>query len=416
MELVLAAAGLVFAGVGLAATVRFVRSRRGSPATRSPVPADEVAIGDLDPGSLIGGLVDDAPGPTAYDRLVRIASWIFLFMTAVIVGSSNLWPDTAPAIYVLLGLTGFFVLLVHDILPPTALGSLRHATEGLVAIVMATVLVILTGGHASPFFFTFPLIVGATSLVVQSRSTLIMAVAAIVGYLAAAYAGSGNPTAAQLATTAVNLTALLLLAYVGTVIGSDQRRTRDAAIRLSAMDPLTGLYNRTLFFAAIDREIARSARSGRGFCLLMLDLDELKAINDRHGHHAGDAVLRAIADRIRGGVRKIDIAARYGGDEFVALLPETDPTGGWVLAEKIRLSVAGLSVQGLGRAPTVSVGVVAYPRDGESVDALMIQADQAMYVSKRSGGNRVAGPTSDPTAAPTTALESEPAEVTARSV
>ncbi len=228
---------------------------------------------------------------------------------------------------------------------------------------------------------------------------------------------SGNPTSTQLATTAVNLTALLLLAYVGTVIGTDQRRTRDAAIRLSAMDSLTGLYNRTLFFAALDREIARSARSGRGFCLLMLDLDELKAINDRHGHHAGDEVLRAIAERIRGGVRKIDIAARYGGDEFVALLPETDPTGGWVLAEKIRLSVAGLSVQGLGRAPTVSVGVVAYPRDGESADALMVQADQAMYVSKRSGGNRVAGPTSDPTAVPTTRPSNhEPAEVTARSV
>ncbi len=110
-------------------------------------------------------------------------------MTAVIVGSSGLWPDTAPAIYVLLGLTGLFVLLVHDVLPPTALGSLRRATEGLVAIVMATVLVILTGGHGSPFFFTFPLIVGATSLVVRSRSTLIMAVAAIVGYLVAAYAG-----------------------------------------------------------------------------------------------------------------------------------------------------------------------------------------------------------------------------------
>jgi diguanylate cyclase (GGDEF)-like protein len=142
--------------------------------------------------------------------------------------------------------------------------------------------------------------------------------------------------------------------------------------------------------------MARSARSGRGFCLLMLDLDELKAINDRHGHHAGDAVLRAVADTIKTGVRRIDVAARYGGDEFVAHLPETDPTGGWVVAEKIRLTVASISVPGMDRPPTVSIGVVSYPRDGQTVDDLMISADQAMYASKRAGRNRVAGPTTEP--------------------
>ncbi len=421
MELVLAATALVLAGAGTAVVVQPIVVRRARLGGQAVAASDEAGPGDLDPGFLIGGIVDDPSGsPTVYDQIVRIVAWIFLVSTAVIVGTSGLWPDTAPAIYVLLGLSGLFVLIVHDILSAATMGSLRYAIEGMVAIVVATVLVILTGGHASPFFFTFPLIVGAASLVVRSRSTLIMAVVAIVGYLIAAYVGSGTPTPPQLATTAVNLMALLLLAYVGTVIGSELRRSRDAAIRLSATDSLTGLFNRTLFFAALDREIARSARSGRGFCLLMLDLDELKAINDRHGHHAGDAVLRAIAERIRSGVRKIDVAARHGGDEFVALLPETDPTGGWVLAEKIRLSVAGLNLPDLGRAPTVSVGVVAYPRDGQSVDELMIKADQAMYVSKRAGGNRVAGPTSDPSDAPavdlTAGLTTGPKGAPARSV
>ena len=148
---------------------------------------------------------------------------------------------------------------------------------------------------------------------------------------------------------AVNLTGLFLLAYVGASVGREQRRARDAAIRLSTIDSLTGLYNRTFFFTALEREIARGDRSGRAFCLVMLDLDDLKAVNDRFGHFAGDQVLRGVADIVRSGVRKIDVAARYGGDEFVALLPETDPTGGWVLAEKIRLTVAE---QGLpGRRP-----------------------------------------------------------------
>ena len=158
----------------------------------------------------------------------------------------------------------------------------------------------------------------------------------------------------------------MLLAYVATVIAREQRRARDAAIRLSTIDPLTGLFNRTFFFAAVEREIARSARSGRGFCLLMMDLDDLKEINDRHGHFFGDRVLRGVGEVIRSGGRRIDTAARYGGDEFVVLLPETDPTGAYVLAEKIRQGVAELSVP-IGAStiqPSISIGVVNYPDDG----------------------------------------------------
>jgi len=343
--------------------------------------------------ALIGGLVG-RPGEdrAAYDRIVRIVSWAFLLATAVIVGSSGLWPETTPGIFVLLGLAGGFVLLIHDLLPPAALGAAKYVLEGTVALTFATFLILLTGGYDSPFFFTFPLIVGAAALVVRPPATFVLAMAATVGYVVATTLGSGPPAPVQVATVAINLVALLLLAYVGSVIGREQRRSRDAALRLSAVDPLTGLFNRAFFFAAIEREMARSARSGRGFCLLMLDLDELKAINDRAGHHAGDAALRAVADTIRGGIRQIDVAARYGGDEFVALLPETDPTGGWVLAEKIRLGVAAREIEDLADSPTVSVGVVAYPRDGATADALMISADRAMYASKRAGRNRVAGP------------------------
>ena len=350
----------------------------------------------IDQAALIGGLVG-RPGEdrATYDRIVRIVSWAFLLSTAVIVGASGLWPATTPAIFLLLGMAGAFVLLVHDLLPPATLGAAKYVLEGTVALTFATLLVLLTGGHESPFFFTFPLIVGAAALVVRPTATFVLAMAAAIGYIVATSLGSGPATPVQLATVGIDLTALLLLAYVGSVIGREQRRSRDAALHLSAVDPLTGLFNRSFFFAALEREMARSARSGRGFCLLMLDLDELKAINDRAGHHAGDAALRAVADTIQGGIRRIDVAARYGGDEFVALLPETDPTGGWVLAEKIRIGVTGRAIEDLVEPPTVSVGVVAFPRDGASADALMISADRAMYASKRAGRNRVAGPTSE---------------------
>ena len=177
------------------------------------------------------------------------------------------------------------------------------------------------------------------------------------------------------------------------VIAREQRRTRDAAIRLSTVDPLTGLFNRNFFFAAIGREIARCARSGRGFCLLMMDLDDLKAINDRLGHHHGDRVLRGVGEVVADGVRRIDTAARYGGDEFVVLLPETDPTGAFVLAEKIRLGVNAMAIDLAvpGSHPSISIGVVSFPGDGRSADELMISADDAMYASKRAGKDRVTG-------------------------
>jgi diguanylate cyclase (GGDEF)-like protein len=177
------------------------------------------------------------------------------------------------------------------------------------------------------------------------------------------------------------------------VIAREQRAARDAAIRRSTIDPLTALFNRAFFFAAIEREMARSARSGRGFCLLMMDLDGLKEINDRLGHFHGDRVLRAVSEVIASGVRRIDTAARYGGDEFVVLLPETDPTGAFVLAEKIRLGVRSMPIElpGGGPRPSLSVGVVSYPDDGRTVDELMISADGAMYASKRAGKDRVTG-------------------------
>ena len=164
-----------------------------------------------------------------------------------------------------------------------------------------------------------------------------------------------------MATVGVNLTALILLSYVAMVIARAQRRTRDAAIRLSTVDSLTGLFNRSFFFAAMEREIARSARSGRGFCLLMMDLDDLKTINDLLGHFDGDRVLRAVGEIIQEGVRKIDTAARYGGDEFVVLLPETDPTGGFVVAEKIRMGVHAMPIE----LPLEDGHTVAVDRRGE---------------------------------------------------
>lgn len=332
----------------------------------------------------------------AYDRVVRISSWAFILVTISLVALTDLWADSRIALIVLLAIAGAFVLIVHDILPPGVLGPAKFIVEGSAAVTFVTLIVALTGGAASPFFFAYPLVVVGAALVVSTQVTILLAAVASVGYAAAAAvaAGSWPLPGITLATIVIDLVALVLLAYVAAFVAREQRRSRDAAIRLSTIDSLTGLFNRSFFFAALDREIARSDRSGRRFCLLMMDLDGLKAMNDRHGHFVGDRVLRGVGEVIHGGIRRIDTPARLGGDEFVVVLPETDPSGAFVLAEKIRQGVAERTYgSGLAGAPAVhasiSVGVVTYPDDGRTADELMISADRAMYASKRSGKNRV---------------------------
>jgi diguanylate cyclase (GGDEF)-like protein len=186
---------------------------------------------------------------------------------------------------------------------------------------------------------------------------------------------------------------LVLLAFLGMAAGREQRRARDAALRLARFDPLTGLYNRAHLFASMEREVRLSARAGRTFALLMIDLDGLKPVNDTFGHHYGDQILRGVAEVIQHTVRTSDTPARYGGDEFVVLLPETDAAGAYVVAEKLRRDVAALAIRVSDRVArtSVSVGLVAYPEDGTTVVELMAAADAALYEAKRSGRDRIVG-------------------------
>ena len=374
--------------------------RRGRPSeVAREAEASELAARQAAEAAVVGGPIrdpgDDGVSALAYDRIVRIVAWFFLLSTGTIVAATGLWAHNQPAIFILLALGGLFVVIVHDLLPTDILGPAKFVVEGSVAITLATLLVALTGGVSSPFFFAFPLIVAGGALVVAPLITVGLAAAATLGYGLAVVTGTASDTriTGAAATVGVNLTALILLAYVAMVIAREQRRTRDAAIRLSTVDSLTGLFNRTFFFAAIGREIARCARSGRGFCLLMMDLDDLKAINDRLGHHHGDRILRGVGEVVADRIRRIDTAARYGGDEFVVLLPETDPTGAFVLAEKIRLGVNAMAIDLAvpGSHPSISIGVVSFPADGRTADELMISADEAMYASKRAGKDRVTG-------------------------
>ena len=176
------------------------------------------------------------------------------------------------------------------------------------------------------------------------------------------------------------------------VVAREQRRTRDAAVRLSTIDALTGLANRGYILAAVEREIDRATRYRRGFCLLMADLDGLKELNDRYGHRTGDRALATVAAVIRDNVRRIDTPARLGGDEFVVLLPETDREGARVVADKIRQGVAAARIGEQGEQVSIGVSIgLGEWAPGRSLDDVMAAADEAMYSVKRYARRRENG-------------------------
>jgi diguanylate cyclase (GGDEF)-like protein len=153
-------------------------------------------------------------------------------------------------------------------------------------------------------------------------------------------------------------------------------------------DSLTGLYNYRFFQASLDRELQIAERNNDPVSLILLDLDHLKRINDTHGHRAGDSALRQVSRAMKQSVRSVDFCARYGGEEFVILLPRLGHEDALRLAERVRSAIAGSMVPNVGQV-TASIGVATYPISAQSKEALIEAADQAMYMAKSTGRNRV---------------------------
>jgi len=164
-------------------------------------------------------------------------------------------------------------------------------------------------------------------------------------------------------------------------------------VKLSITDPLTGIYNSRYFYDSLRREINRATRYGGTTSVIMFDLDGFKNYNDLYGHQTGDYVLREVAQRMLPYCRQIDVLARYGGDEFIILLPQTDQGGGIKLGERIRLGLEEGLFTGkkreLGYKVTVSGSVITSPQDGDEVEDLMRKLDTLLYVAKWMGENTV---------------------------
>lgn len=187
---------------------------------------------------------------------------------------------------------------------------------------------------------------------------------------------------------------VVLVSSVGFVFMSRDRADENNRV-LAALDPLTGVANRRSLIAALDRDMARAQRMREPMALMMVDIDYFKDVNDRYGHPAGDRVLRSVVNVLRQRVRAQDLVGRYGGEEFMVLLPDTGLTGAEQLARELCKAVEESrcpadGVPGPGIAVTVSIGVFGGRLEsGDSWDMLIAAADRALYQAKNNGRNRV---------------------------
>ncbi|HEV2560595.1 MAG TPA: PleD family two-component system response regulator [Rhizomicrobium sp.] len=171
------------------------------------------------------------------------------------------------------------------------------------------------------------------------------------------------------------------------------RHNVQLSLEMAITDQLTGLHNRRYMSRHLDTLIASAQKSGKPLAFLIMDIDYFKSVNDTHGHDIGDEVLREFASRISANVRGIDLACRFGGEEFVVVMPDTDMAFATTIAERLRKSVETNSFA-ISRDPkklniTISIGIAGSEGNGDTAEALLHRADQALYRAKREGRNRV---------------------------
>lgn len=229
---------------------------------------------------------------------------------------------------------------------------------------------------------------------------LCLEIVVLLGRLASALTGTAGsdlmePTWVQALYIGMNALTVLLLSVGGIVLATDQVRAEFQ--HMARHDPLTGALNRGAFMDAFEAAVGHARRQRGTLSVVMLDLDHFKTVNDTLGHQAGDRVLKDFTARLQGLLRAPDTLGRYGGEEFVALLPDTDLRTATLVAERIRAGIEAMAnaprplcaSEGV-PAYTASIGVTELHRTGgDTIDAMLARADAALYEAKRSGRNQV---------------------------
>ncbi|WP_417912073.1 GGDEF domain-containing protein [Candidatus Electronema sp. TJ] len=265
-------------------------------------------------------------------------------------------------------------------------------------LLFTAVLIWQTGFLSSPFQSLFFLCIMLTGAMLGPKTAYQQAGAVTVCMLLLAAADrnafSGSLSSLKVDTEylsgpLIRLSLIWLLAWAVSQVSEEAEVTKEKIRQLSRTDQLTGLWNMKMLLIFMQREYQRTlTRSGK-FSVLMIDADSLKAVNDMFGHHAGTMLIVFISETMRSGLREEDMLARFGGDEFVAFLPETSCKDAWMVAERLRRRIEDVPLVYEGHTVhiTVSCGIACFPDHGNDLTEIMKKADRALYQSKDLGKN-----------------------------
>ncbi len=327
-----------------------------------------------------------------FSRTIAEIDWLILIVVLAFQFIRPLDEESSTAIMMSLFFFGAFVLSFRYANFYKRETRWKLAIETLAMIFFITWVVWYSGRLQSPLISLYLLPIIASALALGKIATL-LEIALVAGcYMFFTAVGSMQPLWSL--SYAVELTAqlspVLLVAYITTMLSADIHYALNKVKLMSETDPLTGLYNLRAFNIILERAFTQAVRYSRPMSVIMLDSDHLKNVNDTYGHESGNRLLKQIVSCVQTQLRATDVLARYGGDEFVVLLPETGARGAREVAERIRRSVesTGLQVRGSIVPTTVSLGVASYPDEGVDLELLLDKADKAMYRSKQEGRNR----------------------------
>jgi diguanylate cyclase (GGDEF)-like protein len=326
-------------------------------------------------------------------RTVAEIEWLLLILVLLYQVFGGPAADDKAAISAGLFFYAALILSFHYVNFYAAESRWKIAIETFVMLVFITWTLWYTGKIASPLVNAYLLVIITSALALGKLATMLeMALIAACFVLLGDNSGAARLVSlAYFGGLAAQLAPMLLVAYITTMFSADIRFGLNRARLQAETDDLTGLYNMRGFTIMADRVFGQAVRYNRPASMLMIDSDNLKAANDLHGHEAGNRLLKLLAKIIETELRHTDLLARYGGDEFVALLPETPAHRAVEVGERIRKAVAAtpLEFEGVRIDSSVSVGIASYPEDGRSIDVIQARSDRAMYLAKEQGRNRV---------------------------
>jgi diguanylate cyclase (GGDEF)-like protein len=270
---------------------------------------------------------------------------------------------------------------------------MKLAIETWAMIGFITVILWNTGYTESPLLNLYLLVIIACAITLGKVMTLleVFLIACCYMYMGFNYYSVDIFTPETFTLLMARFSPFLLVAYVTSMLASDILTAKKKITLLSQTDELTGLLNMRAFNLLLEKELTSAARYREPFSILMLDVDELKKVNDHFGHTAGSRMIQTVSRTLKNSVRASDILARFGGDEFVILMTHTRTEQARLAAERIRSAIANMSfdVDGKRITATASIGIACFPECVEDPVDVLDKADQALYRSKQNGRNKV---------------------------